>query len=168
MTPSIRPAAHEDFGAIQAIYAHHVLTSTATFETEAPTIEEMHRRWSELTSRHFPYLVAACDGQIAGYAYVSPYRPRPAYRFTVEDSIYLHPAFQGKGIGKRLLGAVIEAAVRQHYRQMIAVIGGSSNVASIRLHESLGFELTGTLIRVGYKFDQWIDTVLMQRNLTNR
>ncbi len=161
----IRPAAVADIHTITAIYSHWVVTSAATFEVEPPGEPEMLRRWQAIAEAGLPFLVAEQEGEVAGYAYATLYRPRAAYRFTVEDSIYLDPAHAGKGIGRRLLAAVIEGAARQGYRQMIAVIGDSANLASIRLHEALGFERVGVLGKVGFKFGRWVDTVLMQREL---
>jgi len=163
--PLIRPAREADIPRIAAIYAHHVRHGTASFEIEPPSDEEMSRRWSQIASRGLPYLVAVLEGAVAAYAYASLYRTREAYRFTVEDSVYVHPDRIGRGLGRRLLHAVIEEATRGGWRQMIAVIGDSANTASIRLHESAGFRHVGVLRNVGYKFDRWLDTVLMQLEL---
>ena len=164
----VRAAVPADLEAITAIYAHHVETGTGSFELETPTAAEMRRRWQDVVERGLPYLVATLapdDSTIAGYAYVSPYRARPAYRHTVEDSVYVDPACAGRGAGRALLAAVIAACTPLGYRQMVAVIGGSDNAASIGLHAALGFERVGCLTAVGRKFDRWLDTVLMQRAL---
>ena len=161
----IRPAAEADLAAISAIYAHNVLHGTATFELQPPTAEEMTRRWADLAGRGYPYLVAQLEGEVAGYAYASSYRPRPGYRFTVEDSVYIRPDRAGRGIGRRLLETLIRACGDGGSKQMIAIIGDSGNTASIRLHAAAGFEHVGVLREVGRKFDRWIDTVIMQRAL---
>lgn len=163
--PLIRPAAAADIAAITAIYEHAVRFGTATFEIEPPDEAEMARRFGELAGNGFPYLVAAHDGAIVGYAYAGPYRARPAYRFTVENSIYLAPAAQRRGLGTRLMGELVQASTARGFRQMIAVIGDSANAASIRLHRRAGFAPTGTFTAVGYKFGRWLDAVLMQRAL---
>lgn len=161
----VRPVADDDMAAITAIYREAVLTGTASFEIDPPDIAEMIRRRDALAAGGHPYLVAEADGAVAGYAYAGPYRPRPAYRATVEDSIYLGAAARGRGIGKRLLTALIEAAEAEGFRQMVAVIGDSRHDASIRLHRSMGFRLVGTLENVGFKHGRWLDSVLMQRSL---
>jgi phosphinothricin acetyltransferase len=161
----VRPSNESDVEAISGIYAHYVRHSTATFETEPPDITEIACRRADIEQRNLPYFVAEKDGFVVGYAYATPYRPRNAYRFTVEDSIYIHPEHVGMGFGKALLSALIDACAQSGARQMIAVIGGSDNAASIRLHESFGFHHAGTLKSVGFKFEQWLDTVLMQRTL---
>jgi L-amino acid N-acyltransferase YncA len=162
---ALRAAAPRDFGAIAAIYAHHVRTGTASFEIDPPDAAEMRRRWREVTTRGLPYLVAAADGEVLGYAYAGAYRARPAYRFTVEDSIYVRADAQGRGLGRALLAMLIEEAERAGARQMVAVIGDAANEASIRLHAALGFRHAGTLASVGNKFARWLDVVLMQRAL---
>jgi phosphinothricin acetyltransferase len=162
---AIRLAAEADVPRIAAIYAHHVLTGLATFETEPPDAGEMLRRYRDLVPRNFPYLVAEADGRVLGYAYAGPYRARAAYRYTVEDSIYLDPDAARHGVGRRLLDALIEASTRAGFRQMIAVIGDSANVGSIRVHERCGFRMVGALEATGFKFGRWVDTVLMQRAL---
>ncbi len=161
----VRESRDGDVFAIAEIYAHYVRTSRATFETEAPGAEEIGRRRRDVVTRGLPYLVAESDGVVAGFAYAGVYRPRPAYRYTVEDSVYIRPDAVGKGIGRRLLMEVIAACQKSGARQMIAVIGGSDNTASIALHEKLSFRHVGVLRGVGYKFDTWVDTVLMQREL---
>jgi phosphinothricin acetyltransferase len=163
--PLIRVATSADFAVITSIYAHHVSAGTASFETEPPSMEEMMRRHAEIVRHGLPYVVAELDGEVVGYAYAGQYRPRPAYRFTVEDSVYIDPAQTGKGIGRRLLDEIIRASAQAGARQMIAIIGDSANAASIRLHASAGFEHVGVLRNVGLKFDRWLDTVIMQKAL---
>lgn len=162
---AIRPASEADLPVITAIYDHAVRTGTATFELESPDLAEMTQRFRTLTGRGFPYLVATLGRDVAGYAYAGPYRARPAYRFTVENSIYLDSSAQGHGIGTALLQALIAAAEARGFRQMIAVIGDSANAASIGLHRKAGFRMVGTLDNSGFKFGRWLDTVLMQRPL---
>lgn len=162
---TVRPAADGDVDAIAAIYGHHVLRGTASFETELPEAAEMARRRAALLEADYPYLVAEHGGEVIGYAYASAYRPRAAYRDTVENSVYLRPDVVGQGIGSLLLTALIEACEARGYRQMVAVVGGNANVASIRLHERHGFRLVGTLRSVGHKHGSWLDTVLLQRTL---
>jgi L-amino acid N-acyltransferase YncA len=164
----IRAAVDADVPAIARIYAHHVLTGSASFEVTPPTVEEMRRRHREVLAHNMPYLVASLageDGDIAGYAYATAYRARVAYRHTVEDSVYVDPASARCGAGRALLSAVIAACEALGCRQMVAVIGDSGNTASIALHAALGFRHAGLLPAVGRKFDRWIDTVLMQRPL---
>jgi phosphinothricin acetyltransferase len=160
--PTLRVATAADVPAIAAIYRPAVLEGTASFELEAPSDEEMLRRFEAITEAGYPYFVAEVGGRIAGYAYASAYRTRPAYRFTVEDSIYIAPDMQGKGIGRLLLGALIDACTQKGYRLMLAVIGDSAQYGSIRLHRALGFTFSGTIHSVGYKFDRWLDSVLME------
>jgi phosphinothricin acetyltransferase len=143
-----------------------VATGAATFELVRPTVEEMARRHAEITEAGYPFFVVASPAQeVVGYAYASAYRARPAYRFTVEDSIYLSPAAAGRGLGGRLLAALIDACTARGDRQMIAVIGGADNAASIAVHARAGFVEAGRLSAVGRKFERWVDTVLMQRPL---
>jgi len=165
MSILIRPATPADIPAITRIYAHAVETGTASFELTAPDEVEMARRMDDLVPKGFPYLVAETDGHLAGYAYAALYRARPAYRFTLEDSVYIAPDLQGRGIGRALLAALIEASSERGFRQMIAVIGDSEQSASIRLHAASGFAYVGTFPNVGFKFGRWLDTVLMQRAL---
>lgn len=165
LTPTIRPATGEDLAAVAAIYARHVRDGTASFELEPPSEEEMRRRHAELRARGYPYLVAEAGGEVLGYAYAGPYRPRLAYRDTVENSVYLRPEAAGRGLGTRLLDALIAACAARGFRQMVAVVGDSANLASIRLHERLGFRRVGVLRSVGYKHGRWLDTVLLQRAL---
>jgi L-amino acid N-acyltransferase YncA len=164
-TAILRPSGEGDVAAIAAIYAHHVLHGTASFETEPPEVGEVRRRREELVGRGFPYLVAEDGAGILGYAYAGPYRTRPAYRETLEDSVYLRPDAVGRGLGRRLLEALIGEAEARGFRQMVAVVGDSGNVASVRLHERAGFRLVGVLRSVGYKHGRWLDTVLLQRAL---
>jgi phosphinothricin acetyltransferase len=162
---TLREARAEDLPAITAIYGHHVRTGLASFETEAPDLAEMTSRYEAVRAKGFPYLVAEVGGQVAGYAYASHYRPRFAYRFTVEDSVYIHPERTGLGLGRALLVRLLEECERAGCRQVIAVIGDSGNAASIALHRACGFEMTGTFRSIGYKHGRWLDTVLMQRTL---
>lgn len=161
----IRPATPADIPAITAIYRHAVLHGTATFELDPPDLAEMTRRYEVLAAAGFPYLVAVMEDIVVGYAYAGPYRPRPAYRFTIENSVYLDPAAQGRRIGTRLIQDLIAASEERGYRQMIAVIGDSANAASIGVHARAGFEMIGTHPSVGFKFGRWLDTVMMQRAL---
>jgi L-amino acid N-acyltransferase YncA len=161
----LRTATEADLGAIVAIYAHHVRIGTATFEIDPPDASEMTRRWRNVIDRGLPYLVATDGGEIVAYAYAGPYRPRPAYRFTVEDSIYVRADCAGQRIGSELLAALIAASESAGVRQMVAVIGDAANAASIRLHAAAGFAQAGVLRSVGWKFGRWLDVVLMQRAL---
>jgi L-amino acid N-acyltransferase YncA len=161
----IRQATLADITAITAIYAHAVTCGTATFEIEPPGEAEMADRFRTLAAGGFPYLAAECEGAIRGYAYAGPYRPRIAYRYTVENSVYVAPDSQRRGIGRALMDALIARSSLVGFRQMIAVIGDSAQVASIALHRATGFEMVGTITAVGFKFDRWLDTVLMQRPL---
>lgn len=162
---SIRPAERADIPAITHIYAHAVRHGTASFELEPPTEEEMARRRQRLRDGNFPYFVAETGGALVGYAYAGAYRARPAYRFSVENSVYVAPDMQGRGVGRTLLEALIVASESRGFRQMIAVIGDSANAPSIALHRALGFRMIGTIESVGFKFGRWLDTVLMQRAL---
>jgi L-amino acid N-acyltransferase YncA len=164
-SPSIRPATPADIPAITRIYAEAVAHGTASFELEPPDEAEMARRMAALLDGGFPYIAAEIAGALAGYAYAGPYRPRLAYRFSVEDSIYVDAAAQRKGIGRALLSTLIEESERRGFRQMIAVIGDSAQTPSIEIHRALGFRMIGNVENVGYKFDRWLDTVLMQRAL---
>lgn len=161
----IRDAVSADLPAIAAIYGHHVRHGLASFEEEAPTVEEMARRHAEIVARGYPYIVAECDGAVAGYAYAGPYRTRPAYRHSVENSVYLAPDRQRQGIGARLLAELIRRCEAAGFRQMVAIIGDSANAASIALHARLGFRRAGLLTAIGYKHGRWVDSVLMQRAL---
>jgi phosphinothricin acetyltransferase len=161
----IRPSEPGDVEAITVIYAHAVTHGTASFELAAPDTTEMAARRRQLLQQGYPQLVAEADGRIVGYAYAGPYRPRPAYRHTVENSVYVAPGMQGRSVGRRLLAALIETCESQGYRQMVAVIGDSANTASVGLHRAAGFELVGTFRSVGRKHGRWLDSVLMQRPL---
>lgn len=161
----LRSATSEDLPQVSLIYAHHVLHGLASFELEPPSLDEMLGRHEKILAGGYPYLVA-CDGAtVLGYAYASQYRPRPAYRYTVEDSIYIGPGLAGRGIGKALLTRLIAECEARGFRQMLAVIGDSANLASISLHRACGFELKCTLDAFGFKFGRWVDSVLMQRPL---
>ena len=162
---SIRPATPADIPAITRIYAQSVSTGTALFELTPPDEAEMARRMQALLDGGYPYLVAKTGGAIAGYAYAASYRPRPAYRFSVEDSIYVDPKAQRRGVGRLLLAQLIEGCEARGFRQMIAVIGDSAQTPSIELHRALGFRMVGTLENVGYKFGRRLDSVNMQRAL---
>jgi L-amino acid N-acyltransferase YncA len=166
MTVAIRPAKTSDIPAIARIYAHAVEHGTSSFELTPPDEAEMAHRMNDLMGKGFPYLAAEIDGGLCGYAYAGLYRTRPAYRLTLEDSVYVAPDMQRRGIGRALLAALIEAAQARGFRQMIAVIGDSPNQAgSIGLHEAVGFRHVGILQNVGFKLDGWRDTLLMQRAL---
>ncbi|ABE61138.1 GCN5-related N-acetyltransferase [Nitrobacter hamburgensis X14] len=160
--PVIRAANEADLPAITAIYDHAVRFGTATFELDPPDLTEMTRRFGALRDGGFPYLVAELAGAVVGYAYAGPYRPRPAYRFTVENSIYLAPASHRRGVGIQLLRRLIAECEARGYRQMIAVIGDSANAGSIGVHVRAGFKMIGTHPSVGLKFGRWLDTVMMQ------
>ena len=166
-TISIRPVAAADLNAIQRIYAHHVLYGLASFEETPPDAAELTRRWRAIADAGLPYLCATDgeDGAIAGYAYAGPYRPRSAYSFSVEDSVYVAPGAAGRGVGRALLRRLIDICTDLGKRQMIAVIGDSGNSASIALHRACGFELAGTFTAIGFKHGRWVDSVLMQRAL---
>jgi L-amino acid N-acyltransferase YncA len=161
----VRPSRDDDIAAIAAIYGHHVLHGVASFEEVPPSVEEMARRRADIVGRGFPYLVAERGGNVVGYCYAGPYRARIGYRFSVEDSIYIDQGEVGRGIGRALLAQVIDRVTEQGYRQMIAVIGGSETLPSIRLHAALGFAEIGTFPAIGFKFGRWIDSVYMQRAL---
>jgi L-amino acid N-acyltransferase YncA len=161
----IRSATEADLPFVTGIYAHAVLHGTATFELIPPDLAEMTRRFRALMDGGFPYLVASLDGRVVGYAYAGPYRPRPAYRFTVENSVYLDPSIHRRGIGLGLMQRLIAECEARGYRQMIAVIGDSANAGSIGVHTKTGFTMIGTHPNVGLKFGRWLDTVMMQRPL---
>jgi len=161
-TPEIRPATEADLPFITGIYEHAVRHGTATFELIPPDLAEMTRRYRALLDGGFPYLAAEVEGEVIGYAYAGPYRPRPAYRFTVENSIYLKPAIHRRGIGLLLLQQLLNECTKRGYRQVIAVIGDSANAGSIGVHARCGFEMIGTHPNVGLKFGRWLDTVMMQ------
>jgi len=161
----IRSAAAADLPAITEIYEHAVRYGTATFELIPPDLAEMTRRFGVLMEGGYPYFVAALEDRVIGYAYAGAYRPRPAYRFTVENSVYLEPAIHRRGIGLQLLERLITECEARGYRQMIAVIGDSDNAGSISVHTKCGFQMIGTHPNVGFKFGRWLDTVMMQRAL---
>lgn len=164
---AVRPVEAADLDAIQRIYAHHVLHGLASFEETPPDAAELTRRWHAIAEAGLPYLCATggADGAIVGYAYTGPYRPRSAYRFSVEDSVYVAPEAAGRGIGRALLRRLIDICTDLGKRQMIAIIGDSGNTASIALHRACGFELAGTFTAIGFKHGRWVDSVLMQRAL---
>jgi len=161
----IRPSRDEDVPRIREIYAHHVMHGLASFEEVPPSVEDMAGRRRDLLARGLPYLVAEADGMVLGYAYAGPYRTRSAYRFTLENSVYIAQDAIGRGVGRRLLSELIERCTALGYRQMIAVIGDSNHKASIGLHEQAGFRRIGTIEAVGFKFGRWVDSVLMQKAL---
>jgi len=159
--PIIRPSRTQDVPAITAIYAHHVLVGTGTFELDPPSLSDMEDRRADVLSKGLPYLVAADGGRLLGFAYCNWFKPRPAYRFSAEDSIYMAADAQGRGIGRALLIELITQAEQAGIRKLIAVIGDSANVSSIAVHRSVGFAPVGILKSCGWKFDQWRDVVLM-------
>jgi phosphinothricin acetyltransferase len=164
-SPVVRAAVPADLEAVTAIYAHYVTATVATFEEDPPTAGQWRQRMDAVTGRELPFLVAEQDGAVLGYAYASPWRPRPAYRHTVEDTVYLSPGQTGRGLGRALLSALLAGCAQAGARQVIAVIADSGDPASVALHRRAGFELAGRLRRVGYKHGRWLDTVLMQRDL---
>ena len=161
----IRTSVVEDLPAITAIYAKEVLHGLASFEVEPPDLNEVGRRREELLSNGYPYLVATVEDKVVGYAYAGPYRSRPAYRYSLENSIYVAREARNCGVGKKLLSELIEVCGRGDWRTMIAVIGDINNTGSIALHRSLGFRHVGTIESVGYKLNQWVDSVIMQKVL---
>ena len=162
---TIRDANAADLETITRIYTHYVLHALATFEETPPAVDEMRARHATITGAGLPYLVAEMDGVVVGYTYATAYRPRSAYRHTIEDSVYIADGFGGRGLGLALLTALIERCDAGPWRELVAVIGNSGNAGSIALHARLGFEHVGVLRKVGYKHGQWVDTVLMQRPL---
>ena len=161
----IRDSVDGDIAAIQAIYAHHVVHGLASFEETPPTVDEMADRRAAFLAGGHPYLVAEVAGRVVGYAHAGPYRTRPAYRNSVENTVYVAPDAARSGHGRALLAAIIERCTRLGYRQMIGVVGDTANLASIRLHEALGFRRVGTLHGVGFKFGRWVDSVILERPL---
>jgi L-amino acid N-acyltransferase YncA len=161
----VRDTREVDCVAVQSIYAHYVLRSAATFEEVPPTVSDIIARRAAIVEQGLPHLVAEIDGEVVGYTYASAYRPRAAYRYSLEDSVYVADGFLGRGIGRALLTALIQRCESGPWRQLIAIIGDSGNTGSIALHERLGFRHVGTLTSVGFKFERWVDTVLMQRAL---
>lgn len=160
----IRTVGEADAAAIAAIYAHHVLNGTASYEVEPPSVEDTLAKIRRVTAPGWPFLVAELDGTLAGYAYATQFRDRAAYRFTCEDSIYVHPDMMGRGIGRTLLEALMKRSAEYGFGTIIAVIGGAEP-ASIRLHAKCGFAEAGRLKAVGFKFGRWLDSVYMQRSL---
>ena len=163
--PRIRTANPADIAQITTIYALEVAEGTASFELEAPSEAELLQRYQTITDAGLPYLVAETDGAVVGYAYAGRYRPRAAYRFTVENSVYIARWARRQGIARLLLTSLIDCCQESGFHTMVAVIGDSRHLASIRLHEQLGFRMVGTLIDVGFKHERWLDSVLMQRAL---
>jgi phosphinothricin acetyltransferase len=163
--PQLRDCRGPDLAAVHEIYRLEVLEGTASFELEPPDLATIAERWRTIRAAGLPYLIAEIDGQVAGYAYASTYRPRPGYRFTVEDSVYVARWARRRGVASGLLDAVIAGASASGRRQMIAIIGDSAHAASIGLHRRAGFRTIGTLADVGWKFGRWLDTVIMQRPL---
>lgn len=163
--PRVRAARPADLAAVRDIYAHHVNHGLASFELEAPDLETIVERYEAVSARGLPYLVAELDGRVSGFATAGPYRPRPAYRHTVEDTVYVAPGCERRGLGRALLSALIDHCTALGYRRMVAVIGDSANLSSIRLHEKLGFVRAGRIPSVGFKFDRWVDSVILQRPL---
>jgi phosphinothricin acetyltransferase len=164
----IRDAAESDMAEIQTIYAAHVLEGLASFEETPPSVAEMIARRATVLALGLPYLVAEADGRVVGYSYAGAYRTRPAYRHTIEDSVYVQTGEYGRGVGTMLLAALIKRCEVGPWRQMVAIIGDSGNAGSIALHDRFGFRMVGTLTNVGFKLNRWVDTVLMQRELNDR
>ncbi len=164
-SPLIRPSTEADIPAITRIYGHHVLNGTGTFETTPPSEAEMTTRRADVLGKNLPWLVVEQDGQVLGYAYGNWFKPRPAYRFSVEDSIYLAPEAAGKGLGRALLAELLARLERGGTRKVMAVIGDSNNAGSIGVHRALGFTPVGTVASCGWKFDQWLDIVIMEKTL---
>lgn len=162
---TIRPSTDQDIQAIAAIYSHHVLSGTGTFETTPPTEAEMVTRRADVLAKGLPYLVAEDRGKVLGFAYCQWFKPRPAYRFSAEDSIYLHPEATGKGLGRLLLGELVARAEAAGIRKLMAVIGDSANMASVGVHRSVGFTPVGAFKSCGWKFGRWLDIVLMERSV---
>ncbi|HYL89747.1 MAG TPA: GNAT family N-acetyltransferase [Burkholderiales bacterium] len=161
----VRPATPDDLPAIHEIYGHHVLHGLASFEEQPPPLAELRRRFDDVQSRGLPWLAADFGGVLAGYGYCAPYRTRSAYRYSLEDSVYVRNGAEGRGVGSALLSVLIQSSQDLGYRQLIAVIGDSANAASINLHASFGFLRVATLRSVGFKFGRWVDSVVMQRPL---
>jgi phosphinothricin acetyltransferase len=161
----IRPSLSDDLAAITAIYQHHVLTGTGTFETIPPTLDEMTSRRQDVLSKNLPFLVMEDGGRVIGFAYCNWFKPRPAYRFSAEDSIYMAQDAAGKGQGRVLLTELCLAAEKAGIRKLIAVIGDSANEKSIGVHQSVGFQDAGRISNCGWKFDRWLDIVMMEKTL---
>jgi L-amino acid N-acyltransferase YncA len=164
-TVTVRPSGASDVPAITEIYGQHVIEGTGSFEIVPPNSQEIAKRRSDVVKRGLPWLVAEVDGAVVGYAYASPFRAREAYRFTLEDSIYVRPESSGQGVGRMLLEKLIDICRDGGYKQMLALIGDSTNIASIRLHERCGFQHMGAMKNVGIKLERWLDVVIMQREL---
>jgi phosphinothricin acetyltransferase len=162
---TVRDAHADDLAEVQRIYAHHVENGLASFEEDPPSVQEMASRRAAVLAHGLPYLVATISDRVVGYCYAAPYRPRPAYRYTIEDSVYVASDMAGRGIGSALLRELIDRCEQGSWRQMLAVIGNSENAGSIGLHASVGFQTVGTFRSVGFKFGRWVDSVLMQRAL---
>jgi len=165
MTLKIRASQPEDLGAITRIYAHHVLHGTGTFEIDPPSLADMTQRRADVLAKGLPHLVAEAQGAVIGFAYCNWFKPRPAYRFSAEDSIYLAPQAHRRGIGRALLGELARQAEAVGVRKLIAVIGDSANAGSVGVHSAAGFTMVGTLRSCGWKFDRWLDIVLMEKTL---
>lgn len=163
--PLIRPSREEDLDAITRIYGHHVLHGTGTFETTPPSVADMTTRRADVLAKGLPWLVVEDGGEVLGFAYGNWFKPRPAYRFSVEDSIYMAPEAAGKGLGRALLAELLAALERTGVRKVMAVIGDSANAGSIGVHRALGFQPAGVISSCGWKFDRWLDIVLMQKSL---
>ncbi|GAA5234553.1 N-acetyltransferase [Verticiella sediminum] len=164
-SPTVRDAREDDMARVLEIYTPYVLHGRATFEEQPPTLQDMLARRAAVLAAGLPYLVAELDGAILGYAYAGSYRARPAYRYTIEDSVYVADGSGGLGVGSALLAALVARCEAGPWRQMVAVIGGSDNLGSVALHRRMGFEPIGTMPAVGYKLGDWVDTVIMQRPL---
>jgi phosphinothricin acetyltransferase len=162
----IRAVSDADVPAVQSIYSYHVATSLGTFETEPPGVPEMRARCTSIVQAGFPYLVGELDGRVVGFVYANQFRPRAAYRATIEDSIYVAADATGRGVGKALLSALIERCTANGMQQMLALIGDSKNEASIGVHRACGFLPVGVMTNVGRKFERWVDVVIMQRALS--
>jgi phosphinothricin acetyltransferase len=161
----IRPSRNEDVAACAAIYAASVATETASWEYAAPEVKEFARRRADVLAKDFPYFTAELDGKVVAYSYASPFRARIGYRYVVEDSVYVLNEMKGRGIGRKLLMTLIDECTRLGYRQMVAVIGDSANIGSIKLHAACGFEQIALFKDIGFKFGRWLDSVQMQREL---
>src|SRR5262245_9948794 len=168
MTCLVRDSRPNDLERIQSIYSHHVLQGTGSFEEEPPLLDELQRRRAEVLAQGLPFLVGEIDGEVVGYAYAAFYRMRSAYRFTLEDSVYVDYRMRRRGVGHALLRELLARCEKGPWKQMIAVIGDSANAGSVGLHEQFGFRMVGTLQAVGFKFDRWLDVVLMQRELHSK
>jgi L-amino acid N-acyltransferase YncA len=164
--PIVSPASSADMAVVAGIFAHYVTDSVATFEEVVPTVADWQARLADLSAKGWPFLVARIGGELVGYAYASPWRPKPAYRYTVEDSVYLAPGWTGRGVGRALLERLLHACQQAGARQVVAVIADTGSDASAALHRRLGFTDAGRLAEVGRKHGRWIDTVLLQRALS--